>query len=504
MEAEAGKEEWSTQFDDLRMWATDRADDWYLTSGTDRLAFDGLCPGRHVRVDAFNIFFSIALRAAGLASDLDQPGMRGWLKQRGLDRAARAWALRGLTVARARKDHADVVVLSEHATPSTLLAPSAITQGWTSVSLAALAADPRALRFWRSRGLSARALVTSVPTERRLLASARGQFREVWRRFEAEPPSVTLDGVDVSKAALESLRRQLTQSVPWLIVERDAVREALDQLRPAVLLLASDQHRIASIVVDESRVRGIRTVVMQHGLPQHDVGYIPVNADRVMTWSQQSTNWFVARGTRPSILTVTGNPAMDRPWVEHNQTVRSRSDRAVVLALTPATRTTNAGVVAMALDALALLPDARLVVKLHPGDGDWQYVRLQVEEHVARDRVQVAHKQPLGPLLLEATVTWLHRSSVALESLAVGVPVIVTAQAAPSTADLELRELHLPVATSAADLARLSEAVFDDPERSAYFTQRPVESFTGPLDGRATERARDTILGMASPRHTGS
>jgi hypothetical protein len=498
MALEAEDEKPPTQFDELRAWATDRADDWYLTSGTDRLAFDGLCPGRNLRVDAFNIFFSIALRTAGLASDLDQRGIRAWLKQRGFDRAARAWAMRALAVAVPRQDRADVVLVSEHATPSALLAPAAIVENWTSVRVGALAADPRALRFWWSKALPARPLVTSVPAERRLLASARDQFTVVWRRFEAEPPSLTLHGVDVSTTALAELRRQLIQSVPWLFVERAAVREALDQLRPAVLLLASDQHRIASIVVDESRARGIKTVVMQHGLPQHAVGYVPVSADRVMTWSEQSTNWFVARGTPRSVLTVTGNPAMDRPWLEQSLTSHSRSDRALLLALTPATRTTNAGVVAMALDALALLPDARLVVKLHPGDGDWHYVRGQVAEHFARDRVQVAHKEPLGPLLLGATVTWLHRSSVALESLAIGVPVIVTAQAAPSTADLELRELRLPVATSAADLARLSEAVFDDPERAAYFTKRPVESFTGPLDGGATARARDVILGMAS------
>jgi len=51
---------------------------------------------------------------------------------------------------------------------------------------------------------------------------------------------------------------------------------------------------------------------MQHGLPQHEVGYVPVVADRVLTWSQSASDWFLARGTDPARLAVVGNPAFDR------------------------------------------------------------------------------------------------------------------------------------------------------------------------------------------------
>ena len=137
-----------------------------------------------------------------------------------------------------------------------------------------------------------------------------------------------------------------------------------------------------------------------------------------------------------------------------------------MLALTPATQATNAGVVRMALDALATQPEARLIVKLHPGDGDWRYVRRLVQEHPVQAGSAWRIRNRLGPLLLEATVTWLHRSSVALESLAVGVPVVVTAQDEPSTADLELEGLHLPVAEAPSQLAQLSADVIGEPGRS--------------------------------------
>ena len=481
-------------FEELRDWATQRADDWYLAGGTDRLAFDAMSPGHHLRIDAFNAFFSIALRVAGQASDLDQTGIRQALKRRGLDRAARAWSLRALAAMRSRPKQAEVVVVSELATPSALLGPAAILDGWSSVSTAALAADPRALRFWRSTGLPAAPMITSLTNERRLLGSARRRFSEVWRRVESDPPLLLLGRVDVTSVAIEALRNRLLQSVPWLVVERAAIREALQRLRPEVVLLASDQHRIGSLVVEECRANGIGTIVMQHGLPQHAVGYVPVVADRVLTWSDRSMGWFVARGTAPSRLSVTGNPALDGPWRARQKHDRPEGPVTYLLALTPATQATNAGVVRMALDALATQPEARLIVKLHPGDGDWRYVRRLVQEHPVRSRVRVAHKERLGPLLLEATVTWLHRSSVALESLAVGVPVVVTAQDEPSTADLELEGLQLPVAEAPSQLAHLSADVIGEPGRSNYFTSRPVEAFVGPLDGGASSRARDAIV----------
>ncbi len=401
-----------------------------------------------------------------------------------------------MSVARSHATHADLLVLSEHATPSTLLPSAAILRGWESISSGALVADPRALRFWRSQGVPVRPIVTSPSNERRLLGSGRRHFDALWRRLERDPPDLRLGATSVTSIALPILRRQLARTVPWLAVEKVAVREALREIRPSVVLLASDQHRLGSLVVDESQSYDCATVVMQHGLPQHAVGYVPIAAQKVLTWSEHSRDWFIAHGAPASRLVVTGNPAFDATWT----TRRKRSDAGgavrVLLALTPVTASVNTAVVTTALDALAAMPNASLVVKLHPGDGDWGYVRRLVQDHSVRERVRVAHEESLAPLLLDSSVTWLHRSSVALESLAVGVPVIVTAASAASTADLELRGLRLPVAMSPSELARITSSLIDAPGRSTYFAERPIESFAGPLDGQASTRARNAILAL--------
>jgi hypothetical protein len=169
----------------------------------------------------------------------------------------------------------------------------------------------------------------------------------------------------------------------------------------------------------------------------------------------------------------------------------------ILLALTPATSETNSAIVQAALDAIALLVDATLTVKLHPGDGDWSYVRELIARHPCATRVAVRHREPLQPLLQEASACWLHRSSVALESLAAGVPVVVIASAAPSTADLELADLSLPVARSASELAHLTGDLFGQSARADYFATRPIEDAVGPSDGQAARRVLEALTAMS-------
>jgi hypothetical protein len=491
-------------FDDIRAWATCVADTWYRSADQHRpFDFDGLDAGRALRVEVFNLMFSAGLDALGMVSDLDRPGIAPWLKQRGMDRPVRAWSMRVQSAyARTRLPlHPDVVVVSEIATPSSLLGPAAIARTFEAGAVAALAADPRAFRFWASQGVPVRALTCGLADERRIQRTASRQTREAWQVFERQPPILELGGRDLTTAVLPRLGRLVRGSLPWLHVERQAIRRAFDQTQPRAILLASDQHRTGVLVTAEARTLGIPTAVMQHGLTQHDVGYVPVAADRIFTWSQQSSAWFLERHTPPDRLTVVGNPAFDTltsgAASRISEVARDGAAR-IILALTPSTKDINTAVVTTALAAIDQLPGAVLTVKLHPGDGNWQYIRDLVHSSGMQGRIEVAHREPISPMIARSTVTWLHRSSVALESLAAGVPVVVIEAGAPSTADLELRGLSLPTAPTATALARLTRELLEPEARVAYFSARPIADFTGPAHGTAAGRAHDALTSLST------
>jgi hypothetical protein len=213
----------------------------------------------------------------------------------------------------------------------------------------------------------------------------------------------------------------------------------------------------------------------------------------VLTWSHGASRWFEAHGTDPRRLIVVGNPAFDGLRRQDRDEATRPAPPTILLALTPATSETNAAIVQSGLDAIAALRDATLTVKLHPSDGEWSYVRELISRHPCAARVTVRHREPLQPLLEQASACWLHRSSVALESLAAGVPVVVIASTAPSTADLELADLGLPVAGSASELAHLTGGLFDRSTRAVYFASRPIEDSVGPTDGRAASRVLQAL-----------
>jgi len=239
----------------------------------------------------------------------------------------------------------------------------------------------------------------------------------------------------------------------------------------------------------------VPVTVLQHGLPQAEVGYLPIVADRVAAWSETSVEWFVERGSDPSRFTVTGNPRLDALSATRapspSRDAAAKGPR-LLLALSPTARSTNTGVVSTALGALDRMPAARLVVKLHPGHREWSWVTDLVRASHAQGRVRVTKHESMPDLLQWADVTLVHRSTVALESLVTGTPVVIIASGPPP----ELGSLDLACAL---DPEALNEAVsrLEAPaERSRWLQERTsrIERLSGPLDGGSAGRIAALLL----------
>jgi hypothetical protein len=298
-------------------------------------------------------------------------------------------------------------------------------------------------------------------------------------------------------------------SAPWLAVERAAVSRHLEAIRPRWLVLASDQHRLGRIAVSTAQSMGIRTLVLQHGLPQWQLGFVPVVADEIATWSAASDRWFEAQGTSRHRLVRLGNPRLD---------VLARLDRdaaaaavatelslagapRLLLALSPNDESRNLALVDLALTGTALQDQAVLVIKLHPTDGRWDAVRARIREHAVASRVRVARREPLYPLLAWADAVLLHRSTVAVEALAAGTPVVIGVVGAPSVDDALPKDVDLPEVSTPGDLAALARRLANAAERRAFIAARraAVELVSGPLDGRVAERIAGHLRAGAAP-----
>lgn len=464
-------------------WASHWAQRWFTDAdGSDRFAIGEIQAGWATHVEAFLLLYDVAKEQLGDQPARGAASVRAWIKRRGMDRAVRTTLLRRPGSGPAPEGELAAIV--EIPTPS-MCDPAAFVAVAANDPWMIATADPRVPARLRSHGLSATRLAVSWREERRAVSRARQILQPAWQDLRSEPPDMPLANVDLAPAALRALAPLVQRSMPYLVVESLAISRFLDRRRPRTVAIASDQHRVGRLTVAECGHRGIRTVVLQHGLPQASIGYVPVVGDVVAAWSEASRRWFIDHGANPQAVVVTGNPRADS---SRTVSLPSGERPHVLLALSPTGPATNREVVATVLDAMTRVQGAKLTIKLHPGQGDWSFVEPIVRRHRAATDVTIRQHEPLGPMLIDASVVVIHRSSVALDSLSANRPVIVAGVGADlSSADLELQELRLPVADGADAMGHAIRQLGNPEYVRAYFAERePVlHRHLGPVGGSA-------------------
>lgn len=479
----------ATAYEVAVRWAGAWSQKWFLDGdGADRIRVSGSDAGWATHVEAYDLLFRLALRRMGVGADLPSRSLLDSLKTRGLDRAVRSLGLRVLRRGKmAGRGGLGVVV--EIPTPSMLEPAGLVAQAAGPVATVAVA-DPRAAHALRTWDVMVRPLVMDWQAQRDVLRRASVEVRRQWGALRRDPPHMELDGTDVTADAMQALEPLAERSLPWIAVERAALVGFMADIRAICVAVGSDQHRIGRITCEVAHERGVPVVVLQHGLPQDPTGFLPVVADAIATWSSASRDWFLAAGTPAEAMHVTGNPRLDAFADPHPARSAGEEGLRVLLALSPTTQATNLPLVRDTLTALTRLPGASLVIKLHPGQSDWRFVRPAVPSSLVR-RVRIVRHEPLYPLLNSTDVTVLSRSSVAVESLAAGAPVVVhRAGNEPTGAELELAPAGLPVTQTANELAAAIAELGSSRGRDAFFRERQsgIEDLVGPVDGRAAMR----------------
>jgi hypothetical protein len=476
-------------------WAATMAQAWFLDGGGhDRLTIGGLSGGWASQIEVYQALRELAYKTVyGTSPDRDTSFLSD-LKRRGWDRMIRWLGLRFVSASAPQSGRpAPVAIISEIPTPSMLdpLVAVLIELGTAAVPIAA---DPRAVAVLRRAriGRPLGAWMDSRSLFRALRKGAR-EFDARWNEIERDPPEMHLGGRDLAAEAIPILRKLLRRRTAWLPAEAAAIEACLRAVQPHSIVLASDQHRLGRVAVQVARTLGIKTIVVQHGLPQDRIGYVPVVADQVACWSAHSRDWFVRHGTDRGRLVITGSPILEGPLQSTNPTTVP----SILCLLSPASSSLNERLTHMTLDAARQLKWP-VTVKLHPGFRAWGAVRDVISDNRGTVRVRVMHREPLMPLIDEAAVVVLHRSTTALQALARRKPVVVVSDpAAGSFAEVDAPMLELPTVRTSGELV---EALADLASLHAvdeYFRLRArwLEYVLGPTDGLSATR----IAWMALP-----
>lgn len=229
----------------------------------------------------------------------------------------------------------------------------------------------------------------------------------------------------VNAAAKYAFRGLHAGYILQTLVDFRAIERMLDVVAPKAIVLASDAHRYSRLIVSAARTRGIPTAVLQHGALVIEDFYVPVVADQMLAWGEWCREWFTQRGTPSEKVTSVG-------FVRGVEPLQSRTvdgpPQKLLFAAQPLTERVNEDLLSIVRSALERDPSLTVTVRPHPGEGR----RAELLSMVARWPAAVSSRSEFSPVgrslesdLAEADAVIISQSTVGIDALSAGVPVLL-------------------------------------------------------------------------------
>ena len=223
---------------------------------------------------------------------------------------------------------------------------------------------------------------------------------------------------------------RLAEEIPDLIGLSIAFDRGLGSGRKGVLMETASP--LAKAFVRQARSRRMTVTVLQHGVVAGAFSYQATEGDRIAAWGPADAIWFRAHLDRSVGVEATGNPKYDmlvRSRKTPETTPRHATSRPpwkIILASQPFVQDrpsrspwSRAATLGMAMEGTLQVPGAQLIIKWHPAEAG-----EVLSEELPRGRVRVARGGNAIPLIREAAAVLVISSTIALEAMLVGRPVV--------------------------------------------------------------------------------
>jgi len=361
-------------------------------------------------------------------------------------------------------------------------------------------------------------------------------FRARWdelKDFPALAKAASYDGVELWNAIRPKMALFFRFWLPLGVYYTEAMASFIRHEQPHALLLVGEQGVYGRCFLAAAQAHGVATVGVQHGIIAqdnrqytHTAGTVAADGrfvgttlcpipDATAVYGELFKRILVARGGYPErSVIVTGQPLYDSLHNTRDNGAEERirrqfniaSDRHIVVLATHTHRgftlDQSRHLLGTVFEAVCEVPQAKLIVKLHPAEEPSLYRVVAKEKSVLED-VLIVRDVNLFDLLRGCTMLLTAHSTVGLEAMLFGKPVItvnVTGERdvmpyAESGAAVEVR--------NAAELAHAIRTILGDNETARKLEEgrtRFLADSLRPLDGNAGRRIADLAVSMADAR----
>jgi len=335
---------------------------------------------------------------------------------------------------------------------------------------------------------------------------------------EAAVAEVAIEGLSLARLNRSQVRRffgELTQTA----VMAPALQALLRDWAPEVLLMPQHPALEWKFLQSEARRRAIPTLGLQLFALNADSWRPTLDVDHFLCFDDYSRDTVAeTAGFPPERCSVIGAARWDQLIARARGFDREREraalaldaeERLVMLATQPLDMEENHALIDLTIEALSAVPQARLVVKLHPAEKDERLAafRRQVAASPLAERTVVTREHDTYRLLAAADLVVNVFSNVGIEAAILGLDVVAV-EIGVDTEMFSLGSLGLVEAARSREtaIAQIRGLLTDEERRAAarrlrdaYFERNPQLR-----DGRSLDRLAAILEQAADAGRAGS
>jgi glycosyltransferase involved in cell wall biosynthesis len=280
----------------------------------------------------------------------------------------------------------------------------------------------------------------------------------------------------------------------------------LSKKKVDAIVVSHDDHTLGRLAVKVAKKLDIPSLLVIHNpATSFCIRQLPIYATKAAVWGELHKSEFVKKKVPSSKLIVTGCPRFDeyvkKPLFAREAVFKmlnlNQDKKTILLAPDPIEANKQMELVMLSISLLKKINNIQIVIKLHPDDKDPEFYHPIIKSIDPSESIVLTKDSDLFSLLNISDIVIVDSSTVGLEAIILGKPVIA-ANFSHSLKSFSYAESGAALGVyTPEDFAEAVEKVLHDravQERLRVAREKFVYEYAFKLDGAASKRISDLLM----------
>jgi UDP-N-acetylglucosamine 2-epimerase len=350
------------------------------------------------------------------------------------------------------------------------------------------------------------------------------ELKQAWNELKNHQKfkeTMVYQGIPIWSLVEERLGYLFLNRFPNLIKNIEIFEYMRDKESIDMIVVAADVVEFEKTLVTVGNQKGVLSLVVQHGVTGHSVGFVPLSATKFASWGEISKNLLIEWGVPQDKIVITGAPRYDKISRKnsfnkeniYNQLGLDSNKELIVFATQIAggkisyanlhlSHKEGKDLLCAMTNLMKKYPDKQLVIKLRAAEEEGITQKIVNESYL--DNIKITLNINIFELVEACDLLITPWSTVGLEAMIAGKPVItmdLTGRVVPHHVSKRLYAKSgaaMGIYNEEDLIPAIKDALYNEEVRKKLAEARKkfVYEYTYKQDGQASKRVADLIIRM--------